>query len=248
MIMKGRNLNIAIFGSSVALTIRPFRSSRKEGNYSDVIKSELENAGNKVSLKNFASRSRLIVHEDIMEYVGNLQKANPDFTVLHYGINEAAPRVWPYWIWLLLHKPKWDRSRIHKKFYPFFLRIETLVIKSLKMKGWVSKRKFHKMLKLMVETTIRETLSKVVLISIGNPNENYIRILPGVEQQIAEFNMIINNVAKETSSFLVDINKLGEEADMNLCPDGAHLSFPGHLLVGKEICMYIQRQYENSDL
>jgi hypothetical protein len=246
--MKVRNLNIAIFGSSVALTIRPFRSSREEGNYSDVIKSELDNAGFKVLMKNFASRSRLIVHEDVLEYVGNLQKANPDFTVLHYGINEAAPRVWPYRIWLSLHKPKWYRSRFHERFYPFLLRIETLIIKSLKMKGWVSKRKFHNMLKLMVETTVRETLSKVILISIGKPNDNYIRILPGVEQLITDFNIIINDVAKETGSYLVDINKLGEEADLNLCPDGAHLSFPGHLLVGKEICKYIQRQYENTDL
>jgi hypothetical protein len=242
--MKERNLNIAVFGSSVALTIRPFRTSRQEGNYCDYIIKNLEESGHRVTLNNFASRSRIIVRENILDYVSNLQRSNPDFTILHYGVNEAVPRVWPYKIWLLFHKPKWNRSKMHGKLYPYLLRFETFLISLFRINGWVSKRKFRILLKQMVDTTIKETLSKVILISISNPNEHYIRTLPGVEKLIKDFNHIIAAIALESNSCLIDVNELSENEKVNLCPDGAHLSVLGHTLVGREICNYIHKQYE----
>lgn len=240
--MNRKQINIAVFGSSVALTIRPKRLTREEGNYCDIIKSKLKDQGNEVYLMNYASRSRIISHENVLDYVGNLQKANPDYVILHYGINEAAPRLWPYRIWMLLHKPKWYRGRMFMYFNSKLVKIESLLMKIFKSKGWVTEKKFEKLYRALIETAVSETKSKIITISICEPNDHYIKVLPNIEKQISEYNAIIEKVSMELSAVFINLQNISSQIPKrHVAPDGAHLSGLGHQIVGEEILNIILR-------
>ena len=130
-----RGVRVSVFGSSVALTIRPPRANRTEGTYSDRVDALALKAGFYLIVKNHAQRSRLITHENEMDFVGKLQKDNPDYVILHYGINEAAPRVWPYRLWMIAHAPKWGRSNLYYRLHRYLVSFESCVIRVFKKRG-----------------------------------------------------------------------------------------------------------------
>jgi lysophospholipase L1-like esterase len=237
-----KHIRVAVFGSSVALTIRPNRKSRSEGTYSDLIKSYYKSLGDDIELYNYSYRSRLIIHENEIDFVSKIQVTNPDFVILNYGINEATPRVWPYKLWMVLHSPRWNRTSLNLAFIRYLVKFEAHLIYIFKLKGWVNEKKFKKYLLSLITTINKETLAKTIIIPIFPPNDHYIKVLPRIHNQVQLFNKILNHCALETSSYIIDIDRIEKyNTNSDLCPDGAHLSAKGHQFISSEIINYINK-------
>ena len=69
-------MRVVVFGSSSALAIRPPRTNRDEGTYSDYLRQVLEQHLPGSEVTNMASRSNMVTLETDMEFTGMLQRLN----------------------------------------------------------------------------------------------------------------------------------------------------------------------------
>jgi lysophospholipase L1-like esterase len=239
-------MRILIIGNSEALFVRPPRKKKNEGTYTEILIKELKNA----QIFNLSSGSSLVT-DLLNSFDKNLNRYFPDIVILHFGINEAAPRLLPRFIWNLIYADKnkytlmsFSKSLI-KFLRKFFSLITFLYLKSVggKDKGWVSCRKFEYVYSQLISRIEKELKSTIIIINIGFQNKKLEKTLPGIVDNIKMFNDIMAKIARRSESvFLVDVYEMCKKFGMDrIRPDGVHFSSEGHRFLANEIVALIQR-------
>ena len=228
-------MRIAVFGSSVALETRPARRVYAEGNYADLLRVAAEALDPTSEVVNLARRSNLIVHETEMKFTGDLQRLNPQVVILHFGINEAAPRAIPYGPWMWLHGPQ-DSGRLKAVTSGILLRFWAILIRLLGLRGWVKPAEFGRYTRQLIAHLRKECQAEVFVVNMGPPNAKYRRLPPRIESIMPEYNAVLAKVARDTGAVLVDVwSMVQAEGVEKAQPDGCHLSAYGHRRVFETI-------------
>lgn len=228
-------MRVAVFGSSVALFVRPPRGERAHGTYIDLLRRELERREPGSEVANLAYRSRMVTHETDIGFTASLARIDPDVAILHYGVNEAAPRALPYSMWMWLYGPQ-RCSRIKRYAACRLLPLLAFVTRAFHMSGWVDPVTFGKHLSSLIRHCRKESAAVVFVVNIGPPNERFIRMLPGIDAACVRYNSVIAECASAEGAFLLDAYSLIDRAGLDKAqPDGAHLSADGHQLLFEEL-------------
>lgn len=240
--MADPGMRVLVFGSSVPLAIRPRREDRTDGTYVDLLRRALKSHSPDADVVNLASRSRLVTHESDIDFTASVQRFDPDLVILHYGINEAAPRAIPYRPWMWLHapqncgKPKALVASGLSRLYPTLIRL-------FKMRGWVEPQEFGNHLSRLIGHCRKESTAAIVLVNLGPPSPRYERMLPGVHQAITQYNHAITEVAQTENVGLVDAYSLVKREGLDKTqPDGAHLSPFGHRCLFDELLRVLEEK------
>ncbi len=233
-------MRVLVLGSSVALSIRPTRSDRTEGNYSDLLREELQKQDPSNEVINLAQGSTVITDMKDWQYIDILKRHNPDVVILNYGINEAAPRLisLDFWRWLFRSKNRgWFRNMFAKYIYKW----APFLIRTLKLKGWVSADKFVQQLKALLVQADKESKSKVIVLNVGPANDHFMKMLPGVETYIPQYNDAIGRaLTGQDHAVLLDIFEQVELHGIEkIQPDGCHFSALGHKIICEKILKII---------
>jgi len=221
-------LRILVFGHSGSLALRPPRQSRQEGTYVDLLRRHVtESCGADAAVVNLALRSNM-VNQDDLRFTCDIQRHDPDVVVLHYGVNECAPRVLPRPIWMWLHGFA-DQGWLRRRLGSWLMPMEVLLMRLVSCGGWLSAAKFERCLRFKIASVRKEAACRVLVVNIGPPNERYRRMLPGIERQVLRFNEVIARVAAESGALLMDVQGMVTAGGLEqLQPDGCHLSAEGH--------------------
>ncbi len=228
-------MRVAAFGASVGLSIRPPRTKRQDGNYLDILRDTLQADDPRSAVFNLTQGSNIITLEYTRKFADDISRYNPDWVILNYGINEAAPRAIPYGLWMQLHSPG-DRGWIKRKLGQLLHRNSPAIIRFFKKKGWVSAEKFGVELQRLIDLSKKESLAEIIVLNIGPVNEHYKEMLPGIEKLVEVYNLKINEVVEKCGVYLLDIHRLVSDHGMeNVQPDSCHFSVLGHKLVYEKI-------------
>ncbi len=238
-------MRIIVFGSSVCLTIRPPRTTRAEGTYTDLLRRACQAQDPTAEVLNLARRSNIITLESELEFTNSLTRFNPDVVILHYGIVEASPRALPYrsWMW-------WHRPQVCSKFKGYIAgRLNLLwphLIRLFGLKGWVNSAQFAYHLKRLCAHARKECQARIFLINIGPPNELFCQRLPGIERIIPEYNRTIARVAAEEGAEVIDVWSLIQQYSIEkMQPDGAHLTSFGHECLFQQLWLALQQSADH---
>jgi lysophospholipase L1-like esterase len=228
---------ILVLGNSEVLHIRPPRSNWQELTYTEIIKNDIPGA--EVMNKAFGSSE---VKNVLIEFDKYVHSYFPDIIILHFGVNEAAPRMLPRPLWFFIFADK-NEPVYGPLTMSFFILLRKIFGKLTTFyslisggRGWVNVKDFKYVYSQLLNKIDKELKSKIIIINIGPVTEKKEKDLPGFNRKVAEFNAAINELAKERSVDLVDIynlcNRLGVD---RIRPDGVHFSPEGHKLVANEI-------------
>lgn len=206
----------------------------------------MENA----DILNLSTYSSLIT-DPLNNFVENLCRHFPDIIILHFGINEAAPRFLPRFIWRLIYDDKNKYALVPPlKSLVLFLRnvfnlITYIYLKIVggKDRGWISTDKFEYIYSQLIGRIEKELKSKTIIINIGSPNKSLEKALPWIKENIERLNSIMAKIAHRSESvFLIDAHRMCVDYGIDrIRPDGVHFNSEGHYLLAKEIFSLIQQ-------
>ncbi len=232
------NLKITIFGSSVALRIRPIETYPKNKNYGKILEEKLsEKYQDKcIFVQNFGF-SRATIRE-ISSKVESYITTYPDYFILNIGVPDASTREIPYWFAQILNSQK---DFLFKKIFSFihtkFIKKHNSFFVKLRLKRpWISKKEFRKTYSEIIKFIKKDTNAQIINLSINPPNERVEKIIPGTSSNYAIYNNIIKEVSEDNACFFLDLNDLSSETDY---PDGIHYNVSGHEKVAAKILKII---------
>lgn len=242
-------MKITVVGNSVGLLVRPPRTSREEAVYAQLLVQKFrESEARDIEVYNHCKWSGDLL-TCLAEFEHQILQYDPDVVLVHFGINECAPRVLPRALWTLLNAKFSYRMPGHRYLLRVLnaglSRIRPHAIRLLRSRSWMSPHQFEQALSQLVVLTVKETRAQLILLNIGPPTDRVERALPGCTENVAIFNKIISRIARESLHHcsVLDIHQLvlthGAE---DLQPDGIHLSATGHALVADQLFSFISQE------
>ncbi len=220
-------LRVLVCGNSIALHVAPHRLNRKEGTYVDLLRRQLEPVGGRVI--SIARQSNMI-DEDMLEFMANVQRYDADAVVMHFGVNEAAPRILPRGLWMWLKGPQ-----AYGRLKSGVRRVESIVepglIRLASAGGWIGPRQFGAIYDRKLEVIGREGAGTAFVVNIGPPSDTMERLLPGMGRSVDACNDVLADLCRKHDAVLVDVHDLVRRTGMDIQPDGCHFTGEGHRLV-----------------
>jgi lysophospholipase L1-like esterase len=244
--MKDR-IKIVIVGNSVGLSVRPPPVSRKEKNYASLLREMLESNRPTCQFEviNYAGWSQVIT-DAISNFEYTVLQPNPDFVVIHFGINESVPRIIPRWLWTFTNWKYENPSRLRFHIARVINKVVKIasprLLSMISHRGWISAELFGEKLDLYLRYIGKETMSKSIVLNVGPPSSRIESALPGSSRNVARCNDAIKSVVgKHTpESVLLDAHSMISDSGIeNLQPDGIHLNAVGHERIASKLCALI---------
>jgi lysophospholipase L1-like esterase len=217
-------VRVLVAGNSVALHVAPHRERREDGSYVDLLRRELEAIGGRVS--SVAQQSNMI-DEDDLQFMTHVQRADPDVVILHYGVNEAAPRILPKRLWMWLKGPQ-AYSRFKSGLRRVEAKLEPTLIRWTRAGGWIGPAEFGRRLAYKLDLVRKEAAARTLVVNIGPPSERMETLLPGMGRAVDRYNAVIEQVCRDRGAGVVDAWGLVKEAGIDIQPDGCHFTAEGH--------------------
>lgn len=231
-------LRLVILGGSVSLIMRPPRQHREQGTYPELVEQRLWAAGRPVLVINEATRAG-IVSEAILNIHKMVTRHAPDIVVLHYGINEVVPRLWPRWLHLFLNEPRPLLAGFPAVLLGNFNRainglVAPMAIKLLSLRPWYSPQRFCSEMTLLLKMIEKETVALIYVVNIAPTTGRIEHRLPGASMKIHEYNEVLATTATKSHAHLIDLySRLAGEDMENVVADGIHLTANGHKILAE---------------
>jgi len=129
-----------------------------------------------------------------------------------------------------------NQGWLKRKFSSLAMMVEVRLIRLLGLKGWISVSDFKDQLLFKVDSAMKESGGRVLLVNIGPANNRYRAMLPGIDEQITRFNKVIEQAADAGGAEVLDVHAMVLAGGLEeLQPDGCHLSAEGH----RKLCQMI---------
>lgn len=224
---------ICIIGNSVALRVRPTLSFPNNKNYFQFLE---EKGNSKYTFYNLAYGASTV--KDIYKKMDDYIRIFPSYYILNVGVVDASTREVPLWFYRLATKKSLNPFVVFCKL--FYRNIVTKFRSSLVVlrgkRSWISERKFEKYFDLIVNNLLKETNSRIIVLSINLANERVENELPGSLRKHKIYNDIMKRVANNYNQSFVDTNEIIE---LNDYPDGVHFSKSGHEKIADRLYLTI---------
>ena len=228
-----QNKKICIIGNSVALRVRPTEKHPENKNYFQLLQDEV---GNNDLFYNLACGAQTV--KDIYKEIDNYIRIFPSYYIINLGVVDSSTREVPLWFYRLSTKKSLNPFFV---FWSLFYRsiIAKFRIVLVKLRGktsWISENKFENYFELILQSLLKETNAKIIILSINEANERIESQLPGSLKKHKAYNKIMNKLADKYNQDYLNTNKLIGLEDY---PDGVHFSITGHKKIAKKLSSII---------
>jgi lysophospholipase L1-like esterase len=238
-------LRLLILGSSVTLILRPPRKQRGRYTYAELLEQQLWKKGYPTLVINEATRAG-VVSEAIDGFHQKVTRHSPDVVVIHYGINEAVPRLLPRRTFLWLNTP---RPRLAPLPTILLLQLNRLInglvtplaIKTLRLSAWYPPKRFTREMTLLLEMLAKETQSLTYIVNIAPTTPRIESYLPGAGEKIQDYNQLLADLARQRQVPLIDLYSYVVSDVPSNVADGIHLTAHGHRIVADLLLAYVER-------
>lgn len=237
-------IKITIIGCSVAVRVRPSELFPDNNNYGVLLEKFLNNkfSNNCIDVNNYGfSRATIFqINEKLEEYITTF----PDFFVLNIGVPDASTREIPYWYAQILNNKKnnllkYIFSFIHSK---IITKNNAFFVKLRKKRPWVSEKKFSSYYEKILQTIVKETNARIIVLAI-NPTSNRVEMsIPGSRNNYIRYNKIIQKFANKYNANFISFENLEIE---KYFPDGIHYNLNGHQFVAQKLFEIVNDTIEN---
>ena len=227
-------MKISIIGNSVAMRVRPPLDYPENNNFSQCLEEIFREKWDKnIHIQNL-SLGALTIKEAISrmdEYI----RTFPDYYILNLGVVDASTRDIPHWVFRIFYGPKDGLlpGVLRKLYYnPVSKRIRPFFVHLRGKRSWISANKYNKLFHLLVDTLIKETNAKIIVLPINIANDRIEKQLPGSRLNHKKFNVIMNEACKRVRVHYLNIEKWNTD---EYYPDGIHFSGKGHKIIAEKI-------------
>ena len=229
-----RRLKICILGNSVALRNRPVEKYPNNKNYGTLLE-EILSQKQDVSLvnKGIGRATVLDVQKELDRHINEF----PDYYILNIGVCDAATRPIPYWYGEIInnsHKNTLIKAVLSSIYYRLIKPYSSFFVRLRGKRSWISSKRFKKSFQFIVSELIKDTNSRIIIMSINNVNDRLERIVPGSGKKYQEYNRIMKKIADEKALTYLDTTDM---LDVDYYPDGTHFNLDGN----KEIANRLSR-------
>jgi len=237
------NLKVTIIGNSVALRNRPPEKYPANKNYCQYLEeylyTELNNTIVHVNNKALGANTVYNVITKIDDYIQTF----PNFYILNLGVVDASTREIPLWFYRMASSKK-DRF-IYKlaefMYRNIIIKLRPVLVGLRFKKSWISARKFKKYFETLVNTFLKETNARIIVLPINIANKRVEKALPGTTKKHEQYNQLMKDIVEKYSQEFVDLSSLTSETHY---PDGVHYSSVGHKTVATKIGKIILKSLE----
>ncbi|MBV9495539.1 MAG: SGNH/GDSL hydrolase family protein [Acidobacteria bacterium] len=233
---------VAILGSSVALLVRPPRTSRAQGAYPRLLQDALAPEWRVENL----SRPTL----DIADVFGMLRSdilpLDPDVVVLHVGVNECCPRFLPRRVWRWAKESPRGRSSRPGPLRQVVIQVEKLLRGTLAQRwavSWFTAKEFEAVTGRFLDELCKETRARVIVAGTAVRTLRIERMLPSFRPLASRFDGILARLSRQSGAEFLDVGRIVDSDPDHLQPDGIHFSADGH----REIALALRQIILSSD-
>ena len=231
------NLKVTIIGNSVALRVRPPEKHPDNLNYTRHLEEILQKKikENAVIVEN-KSRGALTIC-DITSSTDDYINSFPDYYVLNIGIVDSCTREVPLWFYRLANSQK---DNIFHKFFSFLYRriivnIRPFLVYIRGKRGWIRLKRFKRHLRSLMQTLLKETNARIIVIPINPLSDRIEKELPGSRKNRLKYNRVIEDITNEFLQYYVNITDI----ENSYVPDGIHYSKEGHAYIAEKLASII---------
>jgi len=226
--------HITIIANSVALRVRPPELEKRS--YNKVYSTHLEEKLNKEgewSVKNLGWSRRMVT-----EFEANRDlfvSTFPKYFIINLGCVDAPTREIPLWYSDIIFRRK--NQNLFRPFNWFYLKvIKNFFRKPLVWlrgkRSWVSKKKFSKHVKIMLDTLLKETSAEIIVLGINSGNQRIEDNLPGTLENYLKYNEMLQQQCERSFVHFIDVSDLKSETHF---PDGIHYNSKGHQIIATRL-------------
>ena len=228
-----RNLKISIIGNSVAVRIRPPEKYPENKNYGiqleELLQKEFPEKNILVNNLGFSRATMIDMKKKIDDYICEF----PDYYIINSGISDASTREIPFWFAEIINNKKDSVIKtIFLLIHHVMIKKRTFFVKLRGSKPWISENKFKTLFSNLIQTLIKETNAKIIVLSMNRPTKRIEKILRGSTQNCDQYNDIFRSVAKKYNLIFLDLDFLNPDIHY---PDGIHFSKSGHKIVSEKL-------------
>ena len=227
---------ICVIGNSVALRVRPTLPFPNNKNYFQLLE---DKGDNNYTLYNLAHGASSV--KDIYKRIDEYIRVFPSYFILNLGVVDASTREVPLWFYRLATKKTLSPIAVLFKiiYRNIIARFRNFLVVIRGKRSWVSERKFEKYFDLVINTLLKETNSKIIVLSINLANNRVESELPGSLRKHKIYNDIMKKITNNYNQLFVDTNDIIELKDY---PDGVHFSKSGHEKIADHLYKIIDNQ------
>ena len=231
------NLKVTIIGNSVALRVRPPERHPINKNYTQQLEEILQKKiKDKTVIIQNKSRGAMTIC-DITSSTDDYINSFPHYYVLNIGIVDSCTREVPLWFYRLANSQK---DNIFYNIFSFLYRriivnIRPFLVYIRGKKGWISIRRFKKHFRNLIQTLLKETNARIIVIPINPVNDRIEKQLPGSKNNRLKYNNAIEAITNEFSQYYVNISDIKS----HYIPDGIHYSVEGHAYIAERLASII---------
>jgi lysophospholipase L1-like esterase len=231
------NLKVTIIGNSVALRVRPPQKYPDNKNYTrqleEILQEEIKDKTIIIENKSQGALTICGITSSSDEFI----RSFPDYYVLNIGIVDSCSREVPLWFYRLANSQK---DNIFYNFFSFLyrriiVRIRPLLVYIRGKKGWICIKKFKRHFKYLMQTLLKETNARVIVIPINALSDRIEKELPGSKKNRLKFNQVIEAITNDFLQYYIDLGNIKD----NHVPDGIHFSKEGHTYIAQKLASVI---------
>ena len=229
-------MKICILGNSVGLRVRPPLAYPNNLTFSEQLREMLLKEFNqKIPLVENKCVGRSLVNQ-IYDDGDLVINRFPDYYVVVAGITDASTREIPLWYSNLIYAKRSSFLRkIALGIYLYLLKpIRRYLVILRRKRSWTDLKTFEKQYKKILTELIKNTNSRILVLTINQCTERVEKELPGTIKNIRLFNDVILNLPKINKDRVFVVNTFDLDPDIYV-PDGIHYSFEGHQVVATRI-------------
>jgi len=223
---------ITIIGNSVSLRVRPPQKHPNNKNYSTLLQELFLEKEKDILIINKAIGATTVYNivTKLDEYINTF----PEYFIINLGVVDASSREIPLWFFRLANSNRDGFIYlISRMLYRIVLiKIRPLLVRLRFKKSWVSEKKFKKNFKFLIESLLKETNAKIIIIPINKANSRIKKELPGSDKKYERYNKIMQDIAFENACAFINLSELNDKEHF---PDGIHFSLEGHKILAKKI-------------
>jgi len=228
---------LSVLGDSLSRP-RPEENINLTDTYSFLLSNLL---GKSVYVINNARRANTTSQQIQESYlINDINSCLSEYYIIQLGIVDCAPRLFSIF-----------QQKLINQIHPVYLK--NFIIKFMSKRRYFFTKHFPKVYvklnnfyfnysELINYITITQTnLKKIFVINIPKTNEYNLKRSFGFENNIKEYNEIINRIAKEKRQIieLIDLYTISEDEEI-LLHDGIHINKRGHQIIAENIYNKIQ--------
>ena len=247
-------MKICIMGNSVGFKLRPPRQSASEMTYSEILETQGHHVRN-------ISKAGVMLNEAFALLDDELITFFPDLVIIHFGTVEVCYRQSLRWLNNRCIR-NYYLNHVYARHYTFdgpvqrllgfinaglnFATREAAEFVGLKWQ-WLSEQKFSTVLRATLQSILKETRARIIVIGITPCSPRVERILKGSGERIQAANLAMQELVAQfpkRTCYLDPCVFLNEENLPTLAPDGIHFSAAGHRLMADAITKVLKTSPE----